>query len=106
MAENVNLTVPVVKPSQTQVHFERLIIDRSAQSIFVQWRGENGEPGSASYPTPAPLSNPTQPTGAQLLTTLNKMNFSGGNPSLVARLFTRLQTDGYIPAGTIVGAPD
>ena len=84
---------------------QRIIIDVEAQSIAVQWLGDNGDAGSASYPTPAPVGS-SQPSGAALLTTLNKMNFTGGNPSLVGRILARLQTDGHIGAGALTGSPD
>lgn len=104
--ELVTLTAPLTKPNQTTIKIERLIIDVVAKSITVQWLGNNNEAGSATYSTPVPTDHPTQPTGAALLTTLNKLNLSGVNPSLVARILARLQSDGYIPAGSISGTPE
>lgn len=98
--EVVNLTTPITYPSQTTVKIERVTIDVVAKIIRIQWLGENGEAGSAIY------DSTTSPTGAALLTTLNKMNFSGGNPSLVNRILTRLQLSGHIGNGSISGTPE
>ena len=103
--EIVTLTTPLAKPSQTTTRLERITIDVLQKNIYIQWQGNNGEPGSAAYPTPAPLGS-SQPSGATLLTTLNKMNFSGGNLSFVARVIARLQADGHIPAGSLGGTPE
>ena len=106
MAEIITLTTPIAKPSQTGIRMERIIIDFDQKSLFFQWLGNNNEAGSASYPTPAilnPLGNP-QPSGATLLNNLNNANLS--TTSLVKRILQRLQTDGYITAGTISGTPD
>lgn len=103
MAETVTLTSAITKPNQTAVRIERVIIDIEQKSITIQWLGNNNEAGSASYPTPAPQGS-AQPTGAQLLTALNTANLTAN--SLVKRVITRLQTDGYIPAGTIAGSAD
>lgn len=105
MSEIITLTTPIAKPSQTTVKIERLYLDVVQKSVLVQFLGENSEPGSAFYPTPAPDGS-SQPTGASLITTLNKMNFSGANPSLANRILARLQADGYVGAGTISGTPD
>lgn len=106
MAEIITLTSPIVPPTQSTIRFERIIIDVEAKSVMVQWLGNNSEPGSAVYPTPAVL-NPLgalQPSGQQLIQTLNTANLTSN--SLVRRTLTRLQTDGYIPAGTLSGTPD
>lgn len=106
MPEIVSLTTPITKPNQTQVRIERVILDVEIKSIFIQFLGNNGEAGSAFYPTPAIL-NPLgdlQPTGAVLLSTLNTANLTSN--SLVRRIINRLQTDGYIGAGSITGTPD
>jgi len=102
MAEQVTLTTPVTKPSLTGYTLDRITIDVTAQSILIQWLGNNGEAGSASYPTPAPQGS-SQPSGATLLHNLNTANFSVN--SLVKQIFQRLQTDGYIASGNISGTP-
>lgn len=105
--ESVTLTAPVTKPNQTTIKLDGLRIDLSpSKTVTVRWLDNNNEPGLAIYSTPVPPDHPTQPTGAALLTTLNKINLSGGNPSLVARILARLQQDGYIPAGSISGTPE
>jgi hypothetical protein len=106
MAELVTLTAPVTKPNTTTITIDRVTIDVAAKSILIQWLGNNAEAGSASYPTPAIL-NPLgalQPTGAVLLNQLNTLNMS--TTSLIKRVLQRLQTDGYLAAGTIAGSPD
>lgn len=106
--EIITLTAPIAKPAQTTIKIERLQIDVVQKSISIQWLGNNSEAASAVYPTPAilnPLGSP-QPSGATLLTALNKMNFAGANPSLVRRILIQLQTDGYVGAGTISGTPE
>jgi hypothetical protein len=105
MAEIVTLTTPITRTSVNSFRLERLVIDVEHKSITVQWLGDNDLAGSASYPTPAPAGS-SQPSGATLLTTLNKLNSSGANPSLVNRILARLQSDGYIGAGSISGTPD
>ena|SRR5207249_2581781 len=105
--ELVTLTAPVTKPNQTTVKLDGLSIDLTpSKTITVRWLGNNNEPGIAIYSTPVPTDHPTQPTGAALLTTLNKLNLSGANPSLVARILPRLQMDGYIGSGAISGTPE
>jgi len=106
MAELVTLTTPITKPTQSTITIDRITIDVTAKAILIQWLGNNGEAASAAYPTPAIL-NPLgalQPTGAVLLNQLNTLNMS--TTSLIKRVLQRLQTDGYIAAGTIAGTPD
>ena len=100
MSESINLTSPITKPNQTTIQLDRVTINIIAQSIYVQWQGNNGEIGSAVYPTPAPLGS-SQPSGATLLHNLNTANFTV--TSLLKNVLQRLQTDGYVPAGTIIG---
>lgn len=102
MAETILLTAPIVKPSQTMVLLDRITIDITNKSILFQWTGDNGEASSAVYSTPPPIGS-TQPSGATLLSVLNTANLS--TTSLVKRIFQRLQLDGYLPAGSIVGTP-
>lgn len=107
MPERVTLTAPVTKPARTSIEIERLTIDVKAKLVFIQWLADNGDAGSAAYPTPAPVDaqgNPTQPTGAVLINALNNANLS--TKSLVKRIYERLQTDGHLAAGAIAGTPD
>lgn len=103
MAETLTLASPITKPNQTGIRIDRITVDIEQKAISVSWLGNNGEAGSASYPTPAPAGS-SQPTGAVLLATLNTANLTSN--SLVKRVLTRLQTDGYIAAGSIAGTPD
>ena len=104
MAEIITLTAPIIKPNQTSIRLERMVLDIETKSIYIQWIGNNNESGSAVYSTPAPIDHPSQPTGATLLNQLNNANLS--SKSLVKRVLERLQTDGYISAGSISGTPD
>jgi hypothetical protein len=102
MSEQVNLTAPIAKPTQTIIKLDRVTLDASASSVYIQWLGENGEIGSAFYPTPPPVGS-SQPSGATILHVLNTSNFT--TTSFVKRVLQQLQTDGYVPAGTITGTP-
>lgn len=106
--ELVTLTSAIAKPSQTNARVDQIHINVINKSIEIRFVGNNGEAGSAVYSTPANLNNCSpqvlQPTGAVLLNTLNNANLS--TTSLVRRVLTRLQTDCYIPAGTISGTPE
>ena len=107
MPERVTLSTPVPKPARTSIELERLTIDVKARSVYIQWLADNGDAGSASYPTPAPVDNKgvaTQPTGAALINGLNNANLAA--KSLVKRIYERLQSDGHLGAGTIAGTPD
>lgn len=103
MAEIITLTTPISKPSQTIVKLDRLTIDVSTKSVYVQWLGENGEIGSAAYPTPPPNGS-AQPSGQTLITTLNTANLT--TTSLAKRVLQRIQLDGYIGAGSVTGTPE
>ena len=106
MPERVTLSSPVPKPARTAIELERLTIDLKAKSVYIQWLADNGDAGSAAYPTPAPVDNKgvaTQPTGAAIINTLNGL---GAGKSLVKRIYERLQTDGHLGSGTVAGSPD
>lgn len=111
--ELVTLTAPIATTTATNVRLERFNVDLPAQSVHVQWLIRDAsnnirQAGSAVYPTPAVLnvcSTPVaQPSGATLLHTINTANFTTN--SLSKRLFQQLQTDCYLPAGTIGGTPE
>lgn len=102
MPETITLSAPVSKPSRTAVSLDRITIDVRQKSVLIQWVGDDGEPGSAAYPTPAP-QGVSQPTGAVLISTLNTANLTAN--SLVKRVFTRLIADGYL-FGTVAGTPE
>jgi hypothetical protein len=101
VAETVNLTTPITKPPTNAIQLTRLTIDVVAGSIYIEWKGDDGQAFSAAYPTLAPAGS-SQPTGTALITSLNTANLS--TVSLVKRIYQRLMTDGYI-AGTITGTP-
>lgn len=111
--ELVTLTTPITTTSATNVRLERFQVDLASQIVHVQWlvrdaSNNTRQAGSAVYSTPA-VSNActpavAQPSGATLLHTINTANFSVN--SLSKRLFQQLQTDCYLPAGTIAGTPE
>lgn len=105
MAESVALTTPITYTSDSTLHIQRLIVDVDAQSVTVTVVGNGQLATTAFYPTPAvngPLGS-LQPTGATLIHTINTSNFSVN--SLAKAIYNRLQTDGYIGAGSITGTP-
>lgn len=102
MAESMTLTTPVSTPDQTSVVLQRVTVDATQQLVIVQWAYNNGEVGIATYPTPAPDGS-SQPAGSVILHALNTGNFS--TTSLVKTTIQRLQTDGYLPPGTVSGTP-
>lgn len=99
--EVVNLTTPISKPSTATCQLERLELDPATpfanSRIVVDLLCNNGDRISKQY------DQFTTPTGAALLTTLNRTNNSVGNPSLIAKIYNRLVTDGVI-VGTVSGA--
>lgn len=99
--ELVTLTVPITHPNVASLRLSTMNVDYVAQSIYVVWISDNGESFSAAYTTPAPAGHLSQPTGAQILHTLNTTNFT--STSMSKKLFQELQADGYIAAGTIGG---
>jgi hypothetical protein len=106
MAVILTLTSPITHPSTTVWTIERMTTDFRARALSFQWYGNNGEAGSAVYPTPAIL-NPNgglQATGDALINTLVTFNFSVG-ANMEVMIFQFLQADGYLGAGVISGQP-
>lgn len=106
MAEQVTLTTPVTfSPApRTTWSLVRLEINVPRKRVEVRVISNVGEIVNAVYTTPPPPEHPTQPTGQQLLTTLNTANLT--TLSLVKRALQRLRDDGYIEAGTVTGTPE
>lgn len=104
MAEIITLTTPLTKPSQTTITIERITFDRVAQSVYVQWSGNNGEAASYAYVTPAPIGATVTRTGASLLSLVNTRNFTTN--SMMKQILQLIQTDGLIGAGSVSGTPD
>lgn len=96
--EIVTLTTPVQPPSITNYHVSRLLINVDDLRIIVELKGPQGETLNKFY------DSSTSPTGASLLTTLNKNNFSGGNNSLIKAIYVRLIADGVL-TGSVSGSP-
>lgn len=95
--ELVTLSTPIVPPSVTNCHLERLVVDVDALTISAFLKCPNGGAISKTY------DSTTTPTGSTLLHTLNIANFSSG-PSLIRSIYIRLIGDGVI-TGTISGTP-
>jgi len=96
--EVVTLTTPIAKPTATNCTLDQLLIDVKGKRIVVEVSYSNGDTVSKQYDAF------TTPTGASLLTTLNRSNNSVGNTSLVNKVFIRLGLDG-ICVGTVGGTP-
>lgn len=94
MAEQVDLTVPTARSSTLNYHVERLTLDWDAGTIAIQLKGNDGSALSKSYDAT------TNPTGAALMTSLNKINLT--TRSLNQRIFDRLILDGVL-IGTVAG---
>jgi hypothetical protein len=88
--ERIDLTAAETKPSNAQYRVERMILDFEAGAITLQLLGQNNEARTCLY------NASTTPTGATLLTGLNKANLSsayagnGTSGSLKQRIFHRL----------------
>jgi hypothetical protein len=94
MAEQLDLTTPIVPASRTTYTITRLILDWQASVILVYLRGSDSVEVFAEY---------TGATASALMTTLNSANLS--TISLYKRVLQKLVTDGKLPAGTVSGTP-
>lgn len=105
MSEQITLTSPITKPPQTLVKIDQVHFDITNMRIEVRWLGENGEAGSAVYPTPAIPSpaGPLQPSGDVLISQINTGNNT--TTSMAKKILQRIQTDGYVGAGSVTGTP-
>jgi hypothetical protein len=99
--EIVTLTTPIVKPSTANCQLDRIELDPgvpfATSRIVVELTCNNGDRVSKQY------DQHTVPTGAVLLTTLNRSNNAVGQPSLIAKIYNRLNLDG-VAVGTVSGA--
>lgn len=96
--EAVTLTVPIVKTATSACSLDSLLLDIPRGRIVASLTCNNGDTVIKQY------DQFSAPTGASLLTTLNRSNNSVGNPSLIAKVYNRLIADGVI-AGTVGGTP-
>jgi hypothetical protein len=94
--ESVSLTVPIVKTATSSCALDVLTLDVTRSAIFATLRCNNGDVVQKTY------DGGTTPTGASLLTTLNRSNFTTN--SLIKAVYTRLIADGVI-TGTVAGTP-
>lgn len=94
MAEQLDLTTPETKPTNSFYKVERISFDWPAKIISISLVGQNGEAKSHSY---------TGTTAQTLMIALNKVDLSV--LSLHKRILNRLITDGVI-SGTVSGVPD
>ena len=101
--EIVTLTAPETKPSNTNYHVERVHLEVDAGILSVYLRGLTGEEVGCHW-TPT-----TTPTGATLITGLNKANLASAyaanatTGSLKQRIFHRLSVMGE--AAAVCGRP-
>lgn len=98
MAEAITLSAPESVPSKETVHLSLLVLDVKNKNVEITFRDNNDVEGRAFY------TAETTPTGQALLTSLNTANLATN--SLVKRVLQRLQTDGYIAAGSVTGTPE
>jgi hypothetical protein len=106
MAEELTLTTPTTVP-KTKWKLAIFSVNVLVQMLTIEVYADSGERIVAIYPTPAvigPLGT-LQPSGKEALSSLNTANNSAGT-SMVKRILQRLQTDGYVGAGTVTGTPD
>jgi hypothetical protein len=109
--ERITLTTPETTPSNTTYRIERFNLDVDAGVVAIYLLGVNGEAVNCQY------AATTNPTGAFLITALNKANLSlayAGNAttgSLRQRIFHRLVVMGESATvctkpltGTLTGA--
>lgn len=94
MAEQLDLTAPVVPPSITNYKVRYLELNWDAATIVVGLKGTNGESFRHAY---------SGTTATTLMNSLNTLNMS--TTSLQKRILNRLVTDGVL-AGTVSGSPD
>jgi hypothetical protein len=92
--EVVTLATPQVKTAPACA-LDTLILDVTRSRIVAQLVCPGGDPVSKQYDAF------TTPTGAALMTQVNRGNFSGAT-SLVRAIYNRLITDGVI-SGTVSG---
>lgn len=95
--ESVTLTTPIAQPPITAQTLRRLFVNFTDQTVSIDWSNSAGVLQSKTYDAF------TTPSGATLIHALNTGNFSVN--SLAKQIYTRLLTDGLIPAGTVSGAP-
>lgn len=96
--EAVTLTVPIVKTATSSCSLDSLLLDVPRGRIVASLTCNNGDAVVKQY------DSFSTPTGASLLTTLNRANNSVGNPSMIAKVYNRLIADGVI-TGTVSGVP-
>ncbi len=94
MAEQLDLTTPIVPPTRTAYTFSRLVLDLEAQVIQAVVRGSDGVEVRGEW---------TGATAVALMTALNTANLS--TLSLVKRVLQKMVTDGKLPAGSVSGTP-
>jgi glycine cleavage system pyridoxal-binding protein P len=94
MAEQLDLTTPLVPPTRTTYTVIRLLLDWNASVISITVRGSDGLDTVAEY------------TGATAVTLMNQLNkVDLGVKSLQRRILERLVTDAKLPTGTVSGTP-
>lgn len=94
MAEQLNLTTPIVPPTITNYRVVLLELNWKSAFIGIGMEGPNGETFRYSY---------SGVTATNLMIALNKANLS--TTSLQKRILNQLLADGVV-VGTVSGTPD
>lgn len=110
MAESVDLTTPVPLGTMASIVWDHVYLHIKSKTATFNWQDNLGRGFSATYPTPIPTYPPgfvgpkNTVTGQQMISITNTGNHT--TTSMAKKFFTQLQTDGYIPAGPVVGTPE
>ncbi len=94
MAEQLDLSTPIVPPSRTAYTLARVVLDFEAQVIQAIVRGSDGVEIRGEW---------TGATAVTLMTALNTANLS--TTSLVKRVLQKMVIDGKLPTGSVSGSP-
>ena len=94
MAEQLDLTTPVTKPTLATYTLASLHLDWLAARVSVTVVGSDGQGIVVEY---------TGPTATAMMTALNTANLSV--KSLYRRVLEKLVLDGKLPGGTVSGTP-
>lgn len=94
MAEQLDLTTPIAKPSVAAYTIASLFLDWLGSRIVISIIGSDGTGFVAEYSGAAAVT---------LMTALNSANLSV--KSLYRRILEKLVLDGKLPAGSVSGTP-
>lgn len=105
--EIVTLTTPQTTTATT-CNIQVITVDLAGSRITGTLLLNSGKVQTVTYGPSGVIVDGVQgagsPTGASLISTINKSNNSGGNTSLVTKVYTQLNASG-ICVGTVSGTP-